>query len=306
MTAVTVAVGADPAAWIQAYLPDIRDRLVADGVVRLSGAAVRSADDVAAAGDALFAAGCPRLEPFAARPDGAGRVAAAPVWPAERDMCPHNEQAHASVFPRTLLLAMPEGAGTDGATLLADGAAVWRELDTPIRDRLAEQGWMLVRNYRPYVGMRWTEALGVTDPAEVVAHCAAAGVTASWAGATLHTRQRRPAFRTHPLTGVPCWFNLICFLSQWSLRDEEREVLLGAYGPEGLPFNTFFGDGTPIAQPEWAHLQAVVDAYTVRQRWTPGDLLIVDNIRTSHGRTAHDGTWPLLEMQGDRDQHASE
>lgn len=53
----------------------------------------------------------------------------------------------------------------------------------------------------------------------------------------------------HPDSGERCWFNQIAFLNEWTMEPEVREFLTQEFGPEGLPFNTFLGDGTPSTGP---------------------------------------------------------
>ena len=88
----------------------------------------------------------------------------------------------------------------------------------------------------------------------------------------------------HPLTGRWCWFNQIAFLNEWTLAPELREYLVDVYGSDGLPFSTSFGNGDPIGPDVIQVINEVYDANTLREAWQAGDLLLVDNLRTAHGR----------------------
>ncbi|MDG4797036.1 TauD/TfdA family dioxygenase [Micromonospora sp. WMMD1082] len=290
---------ADAVDWVCDHRVELRQRLAAAGVVHLRGLALDTPARFAAVVGALVRR-CPRREPFAPRPRVLGEVYGAPTWPAYRDMCPHNEQSHALEFPAILLLAHPAGLVSSGQTLLADGVETLSRLSSRVREAFLTRGWMLVRNFRPYVGMGWGQAFEVATVAEVEAYCAAQGIGHEWLpDGTLRTRQARSSTFVHPDTGSPAWFNQIAFLSEWSLQPDERDVLVGAYGRDGLPFNTCYGDGEPVPAEDLVAVQEAIDASTVRVSWTPGDLLVVDNVRMAHGRTAHHGMWPLWEAQGD-------
>ena len=63
----------------------------------------------------------------------------------------------------------------------------------------------------------------------------------------------------HPLTGQRCWFNQVAFLNEWTLDPDVREFLLDVYGPDGLPFNTRFGNGDPIGEDVVQLLNEVYD-----------------------------------------------
>ena len=103
----------------------------------------------------------------------------------------------------------------------------------------------------------------------------------------------------HPVTGQPCWFNQIAFLNQWTLADEVREYLVEVYGEDGLPFNTRFGNGDPIGKDIVELLNGINEANTAREAWQPGDLLLVDNIRTAHSREAYAGPREVLVGMAD-------
>jgi hypothetical protein len=98
----------------------------------------------------------------------------------------------------------------------------------------------------------------------------------------------------HPVTGRRSWFNQIAFLNEWTLDPDVREYLIDVYGPDGLPFTTRFGDGGPIGEDVVALLNDVYQQHTVREPWQPGDLLVVDNLRSAHSREAYTGPREVL------------
>ena len=73
------------------------------------------------------------------------------------------------------------------------------------------------------------------------------------------------------------------------MNPEVREYLVEEYGDDGLPFNTRFGNGDPIAADVVERINATYEANTVREPWQAGDVMLVDNIRTAHGREAYEG-----------------
>jgi hypothetical protein len=96
------------------------------------------------------------------------------------------------------------------------------------------------------------------------------------------------------VTGQRCWFNQIAFLNEWTIDPEVREYLVDMYGADGLPFNTGFGTGEPLTEGIVDVINAVYEANTVREPWQPGDLMLVDNIRTAHSREAYEGSREIL------------
>jgi hypothetical protein len=157
-------------------------------------------------------------------------------------------------------------------------------------DRFRRQGWLLRRNFRPHFGLSREAAYGTADRAELDRRLAAARIGVRWReDGVLHTMQRRPAVLRHPGTGEDCWVNQLAFFSGWSVDRAEREVLLAAFGPDGIPFTTAHGDGEPLSE---ADFRTVLDAYdevAVEVPVRTGDLLLVDNLLTAHGRRPYTG-----------------
>lgn len=74
---------------------------------------------------------------------------------------------------------------------------------------------------------------------------------------------------------------------------------MDVYGEDGLPFNPGFGNGDPIGEDVVQRLNEVYEAHTVREPWVAGDLMLVDNVRSSHGREPFEGPREVLVGMGD-------
>ena len=189
-----------------------------------------------------------------------------------------------------MLFACVTAPAEGGATALADGQTVLEALPSGLVERFEREGWLLTRSYTEEIGASFAEAFGTHDLAAVERYCRANMIETAWqADGGLRTRQRRPAVVRHPVTGRRSWFNQIAFLSRWTLDPEVRDYLVEVYGEDALPFDTRFGNGEPIGEDVVTLLNEVYDAHTVREPWQPGDLLLVDNIRTAHSREPYSG-----------------
>ena len=71
------------------------------------------------------------------------------------------------------------------------------------------------------------------------------------------------------------------------------------YGEDGLPFNTRFGNGDAIGADIVQLINEVYEAHTARERWQSGDLFLVDNVRTAHGRESFEGPREVLVAMAD-------
>ncbi len=125
---------------------------------------------------------------------------------------------------------------------------------------------------------------------EVEDYCRQNQIEFEWKeGGRLKTRQVRPAIRTHPRTGETVWFNHAAFFHVSALDPAVREQLVGAFGVEGLPYNTYYGDGTPIPDDVVAQIFDAYEAETVAFPWEPGDVLLLDNMTVAHAREPYTG-----------------
>ncbi|MFE3828670.1 amino acid adenylation domain-containing protein [Streptomyces sp. NPDC059092] len=291
--------GVDPVARATAHRAAALAALAGSGAVMLRGLEVRTPADVAATAAALG------IEPLTEREGFAPRTALAPGvhsgshWPAEEPMCMHHELSHAATVPGTLLFACLTAPGSGGRTTVADSQQVLAALPSDLTAPFEQHGWLLRRTYHD-IGVAWPDAFGSTDRAHVDAYCAGAGIEHTWLpDDRLLTRRRRAAVVRHPRTGVPGWFNQIAFLNGLTMDPTVREYLTDVYGPDGLPFDTAVGDGTPVTADTIERVNAVYDRFTVGEPWQTGDVLLVDNIRTAHAREPYEGPRDIAVVLGD-------
>src|SRR5262249_51202253 len=119
-------------------------------------------------------------------------------------------------------------------------------------------------------------------------------------GNRLRTRQVRPALAQHPRSGEEVWFNHATFFNISTLDPVVAEALLEEFTEEGLPHNTYYGDGSPI-EPDV--LEELRDAYRqemVSFTWRPGEILMIDNMLSSHARNSFSGPRQILVAMSDR------
>jgi len=212
----------------------------------------------------------------------------------------HHELSYTLEPPGLMLFACLVPAKEGGATPVADSPAVLNALPADLIERFERLGWLLIRNYNDDIGASLAEAFGTDDHHTIESYCRAHAIEFEWLGdGALRTRQHRSAVVRHPLTGQRCWFNQIAFLNEWTIDPEVREYLVDTYGEDGLPFNTRFGNGDAISTDLVQAINGTYEANTARERWQAGDLMLVDNVRTAHGREPFEGPRELLVAMAD-------
>jgi len=285
----------DAAAWAGRHPGDIRDVVDVHGAVLVTGLGLH--DDVRAAEVFAAVGGEPMVEreAFAARTEPRPRVYSSSAWPATEPMCHHHELSYADPAPGLVLFACLAPGDAGGTITLADAAAVLSGLPADLVARFERTGWLLTRAYSEEIGASWVDAFGTYDRNAVDSYCSTHGIETAWQpDGGLRTRQHRAAVVRHPRTGISCWFNQVAFLSEWTLDPDVRDYLVEEYGADGLPFTTAYGDGDRIPEDVITTINGVYDDVARPVAWQAGDLLVVDNVRTAHGRDAYTGPRDVL------------
>ncbi|MEV6001802.1 TauD/TfdA family dioxygenase [Streptomyces griseomycini] len=275
----------DAPGWAAEHRHTLRGLVTEHGALLVRGLGLRDTGQAGAVFQHLAPGLMTEREAFAPRRACAPGVYSSTAWPANQPMCMHHELSYTHAPPGLLLLACLTPPRTGGATALADAPTVLDALPPRLVRRFEEEGWLLTRTYNDEIGACWEESFGTDDRAAVEDYCRANAIECAWQpDGTLRTRQRRRAVVRHQATGRRCWFNQIAFLNEWTMAPEVREYLVDVYGPDGLPFNTRFGNGDPIGEDVVRLIDAVYESHTVREPWWAGDLMLVDNVRTAHSR----------------------
>ncbi|CAM2068742.1 TauD/TfdA family dioxygenase [Sulfidibacter corallicola] len=291
--------GLDLVRWLETHRADLDKWLHGHGAVLLRGfpglvsgdtRVFEAVSDVLADGDLL---------PYVYRSTPRTRVGdrhlyTSTEYPADQEIPLHNENAYASVWPLRIWFFAAVTADRGGATPIADSRAVWRAIPPEVRERFATRGVMYIRNYGE-IDLPWQVAFQTEARDEVETFCRGRGIEWHWgAGDRLQTRQICQGVAQHPVTGDPVWFNQAHLFHPSALAAEVREGLCQALGSEGLPRDARYGDGSPIEDEALAAIRAAFAEASRSFPWRLGDLLILDNMLTAHGRHPFEGRRRVL------------
>jgi alpha-ketoglutarate-dependent taurine dioxygenase len=202
----------------------------------------------------------------------------------------HNEQSYTASWPMKVWFYCVVAPAEGGETPIADSREIFRQMDPSIRASFAERCLMYVRNFGGGLDLPWEDVFGTSDRATVEAYCRAQGIVCEWTGAgQLRTRHVCQGVARHPKTGEMVWFNQAHLFHVSNLEPELREALLDALDESELPRQVYYGDGGPIDPAVLTEIRAVLDATAVTFRWRAGDVLMLDNMLTAHGRAPFAG-----------------
>jgi alpha-ketoglutarate-dependent taurine dioxygenase len=221
-------------------------------------------------------------------------------FPPDQRIALHNENSYVISWPMKLNFCCVVAPDDRGETPIADVRRVLARIPSKIRKRFEEKRYMLVRNFSEHLGLPWRTSFKVATREEFEDYCRKAWVTATWKDEDhVRTQQIRPVISRHPSTHEEVWFNHVAFWHVSSLRPNVREVLVHDYSEEGLPFNTYFGDGSRIEDEVVEELRQAYDAETVYFPWKTGDLLLADNMLVAHGRSPYSGARKIIVSMGE-------
>ena len=202
----------------------------------------------------------------------------------------HNEQAYTREWPMKLWFFCEVAAKEGGETPIADSREIYRRIDPRIRERFERSGLMYVRNFGNGLDVPWQQVFNVGDRASVEQYCRPRGIVCEWKeDGELRTRQVCQAVAAHPRTGDMVWFNQAHLFHVSSLDPEVREALLETVDEPDLPRNVYYGDGSPLEDALLDEIRGVLDEAQMSFPWSAGDVLMLDNMLTAHGRSPFRG-----------------
>ncbi|MEO3977765.1 TauD/TfdA family dioxygenase [Streptomyces sp. CAU 1734] len=279
---------------------NLRELLHQHGALLLRGFDVGGVDGFEAAVRELSGAPLTYTEQSSPRSVIKGKVYTSTSYPAHAEIPLHNEMSYQATWPLVLYFHCVEPPLTQGATPLSSTRLVHELIDPSVREEFTRRKWMVVRNYRNDIGLRWWQAFGTRDRDEVERLCAAGGLETEWIGTDgLRTRAVREPVHRHPVTGDTVWFNHVVIFHVTSLPAATRGGLLEICGEDGLPNNTYYGDGEPIPDEVTDHLRDCYRRASTRFDYRRDDLLVVDNMLVSHGREPFTGPRRIAVAMGE-------
>jgi alpha-ketoglutarate-dependent taurine dioxygenase len=288
----------DLAGWVEQHRDTVTADLHRHGAILFRGFGLLDVAEFERAAAAV----CPTL--FADYGDlppeaASDRIYGSTPYPADMTILFHNESSHLARWPMTQMFCCLVAARSGGETPLLDIRRLCDLLDPDVVDEFERRGLLYVRNFSTGIDVPWQQFFHTDDRAAVERECEASGMGFRWKGDDLMVTQAAPAVRRHPVTGDKVFFNQVQLHHVSSLDEGTRASLLELFAPEDLPRNVLYGDGDPIPDEVMAHLGEVFDRECVQLPWEAGDMIVLDNMLTSHARRPFQGARKIVVAMGD-------
>ncbi len=221
-------------------------------------------------------------------------------YPAGLSIPLHNENAYQRDWPLLIMFCCIEPAADKaGQTPIADTIRVTNRIPKMIQDVFREKEIMYIRNYHQSVDLPWQVVFQTQSRDMVDKYCEEHEIETVWfPDGALQTRQICQAFANHPVSESCIWFNQAHLFHPSALDGRTRAALGEMFTEDRFPRNATFGDGSRIDEEMLAEIRTAFEAEKVLFEWRKGDVLVLDNMRVSHGRTPFKGKRRILTAMG--------
>jgi len=308
-------------AWLQTNRSWVETMMLSYGAVLIRGFAVLQAADMEGAVKSFQPALNNTYRGTSPRNvlEGTEYVFSAAEVPSNYPIAQHIEMSFLPEPPKQLYFCcLKPSKSVGGETAVADFRKVYQDLPLELRRKFLDKGVRYTRTHKKkgtyYTYdvsdmLGWPELFGTDDKARVEEICRSENIPFEWRGPegdeTFVSVTQSDAFQLHPVTKEHVWFNhtqvfhWTTFPAELWLafrRTREWRMLLQLfvvtvfcvvkYAILGhkVSLDATFGDGEPITVAEMSQIRSAIHKNMVFSRWEKGDILMIDNFSTSHGR----------------------
>lgn len=209
----------------------------------------------------------------------------------------HNELSYTYRWPAYLFFCCVAAPRQGGETALCDSRALLKSIDAGVVQEFKKRKIRYVRNLSGDASSNfsWQSAFETTDKSVVERYCLEGAVDFRWKpDGGLWLSEVRPATERHPITNEEVWFNQADGFHPSTLNPVDYNALISMMSEEDFRLNSYFGDGAPIALRALEQIREAMRKEMVLVKWEAGDILMIDNMLTAHGRMPFEGARQIL------------
>jgi alpha-ketoglutarate-dependent taurine dioxygenase len=195
----------------------------------------------------------------------------------------HNEMSYTYLWPNVVCFGCVIAPTEGGETPIADSRALLARIGADIVKEFSKKQIRYSRRFSSLTkdGYSWQDAFETDSRQVVEKHCERGKIAFEWqTDGTLLLTETRPATATHPLTRDEVWFN--------------QAESFHSNGSPTSRLDACFGDGSKIDERSLMRIREAIAEHTILFKWQPGDILMLDNLLTAHGRRPFVGPREIL------------
>lgn len=251
---------------------------------------------------------------------GTGYVFSASELPPHYPIMQHCEMSFLPTAPRRLMFYCYIEPQFGGETPICDFRQVAKDMDPKIKKDFLDKGIKVIRNYcapgqeksNSFQLKPWVDMFQTRDKAIVEKKAAANDITVEWLkDDALRLISTQPAFKTHPQSGEEVWFNHLQVFHASAAAMEYAKIAARQKTFDAWKINIYlqvvtlikkftekamdramhicYADGTEIPESHIQHVQDLIWKHMYFLKWQKGDVIVIDNFSTAHGRLPYKG-----------------
>jgi hypothetical protein len=193
-----------------------------------------------------------------------------------------------------------------GETTIGSMDEFMARMPAELRERLERDHVHIVRNFAPAGASRdkasvdhpgnigWDDAFFTQDRTEVEQRCRELGMEFRWNDdGSLTLKEVTPVFTPHPRDGKLYYRNNLHTMTTFS-RQGRGDLAAQIRARQKAPPGHYLDNDQPLGPEDTAIILSLYDQVELAWRWQDGDVAILDNLKTAHGRNPFSGPREVL------------
>ena len=218
-------------------------------------------------------------------------------YPADQEISMHQEKSFSNIYPRYAYFYCDIEPQVGGETPILDSRILYKSLNSKIIKKFGDKKLKYVMNLHSGngVGKSWQQAFEIDSKIALEKLLSTMNVNYRWKdNDLLEVYEIVNPIMQHPDTNEWIFFSQA---HQWHKSGLEKNTLImlqEVMKEEDFYHNCYYGDGSEIEIEYLEEIRFLIKQNKIIFKWQKGDLLMLDNIISMHGRQPFVGNRRIL------------